>query len=86
VVKGTVATVTKVSADGYLELRRCLDGSRLKGPNYGRFVPSCVALPGGPLGFTLLHAAAALKCSAAVISALLEGQSAAATRQSSITK
>ncbi len=75
-LEGAVATVLEVDAYGRLLLQRNLDGSFER----GNFIHSSeVALPGGPLGFTLLHAAAALKCSAPVISALLEGQSAAAT-------
>ncbi len=80
-MEGTVATVVKLDSSIYLTLERRIDGSPLEGPFVnGMFDRSSVALPGGPLGFTLLHAAAALKCSAPVISALLEeGQSAAAT-------
>ncbi len=74
-VEGTVATVVESSSRGDLTLERRIDGSPLKGP----FSQSSLTWPGGPLGFTLLHAAAALKCSGPVISALLEGQSAAAT-------
>ena len=70
----------KIDLKGNLLLQRHLDGLRLDGPRtFGLFETRDVALPGGPLGFTLLHAAAALKCSAAVISALLEVYSAAAT-------
>ncbi len=79
VVEGTVARVVK-GEGASLRLENKLDGSPFEGRSCrGNFDPSSVALPGGPLGFTLLHAAAALKCSAPVISALLEGQSAAAT-------
>ena len=80
VFEGTVAKVINIVYGGELQLQRLLDGSTLNGStNFNSFAPSSVAFLGEPLGFTLLHAAAALKCSAPVISALLEGQSAAAT-------
>ena len=70
--------------EGCLGLHFHLNGLPLRGPvkaypNGYKFNRSDVTLPGEPLGFTLLHAAAALKCSAPVISALLEVYSAAVT-------
>ncbi len=79
VVKGTVAMAVSI-VDCYhyanVMLDRKLDGESFAG-HFSRF--PILAWPGEPLGFTLLHAAAALKCSAPVVSALLEGQSAATT-------
>ncbi len=74
VTQGTVAMAVKVFGYDELQFKFRLDGKTEQYEYEG------LAFHGGPLGFTLLHAAAALKCSAAVISALLEeGQSAAAT-------
>ena len=72
--RGSVARV--VGKDKYYHwvLERACDGQRLRGPGYyqGSFPMDTVALAGGALGGSLLHAAVMFHCSADVVGAVLE--------------
>ena len=54
-------------------LERACDGQRLRGPgDKGSFLKDSVAVAGGALGGSLLHAAVMFHCSADVVGAVLE--------------
>ena len=72
--QGSVARVVGVGEkyDGWV-LERACDGQRLIGPGReGSFPRRSVAVAGGALGSSLLHAAAMFHCSADVVGAVLE--------------
>ena len=69
--RGSVARV--VDEIYGLVLERACDGQRLRGPGReGSFPMDSVAVAGGALGGSLLHAAAMFRCSADVVGAVLE--------------
>ena len=70
--RGSVARVVGKEYDRWL-LERACDGQRLLGPKYqGSFPKDSVAVAGGALGGSLLHAAVMFHCSADVVGAVLE--------------